>query len=68
MPKPNPRHASQGKKDNGKHPHPRSLSAGHEEAVTQRGRHAQMIDLLSKEDREKLTLNKNEEAMTLADL
>jgi hypothetical protein len=36
--------------------------------ITQRGKHAQMIDLLSKEERQKLNLNKNEEQMTLADL
>ena len=66
MPKPNPRHAS--KKNEGKHPHPRSLSAGPEDVITKRGRHAQMMDLLSKDERDQLKFNKNESAMTLPDL
>ena len=51
----------------------RSKSAGakpyeHTAKNTQRGKHAQMNDLMNEEDRRALSLNKYEESMTLAEL
>ncbi len=60
MPKPNPRHA--------KGSNQRYKSAGPETVIEKRGKHAQIVDLMSREDREALRLNKFEEAYTLAEL
>lgn len=59
MPKPNPRFSK---------PVQRSKSAGPEAMVEKRGKHAQIVDLMTSEERNTLRLNKFEEAYTLAEL
>jgi hypothetical protein len=46
----------------------RSKSAGPHVVEERRGKHAQMLDLMTPEDRQALRLNKYEEAYTLAEL
>ena len=60
MPKQNPRFA--------KPLHARSKSAGPESRIDVRGKHAQVMDLMTNEERINLRLNKFEEAYTLAEL